>query len=212
MEPGARQPRNRRRPRRGGGARWARRIGGLLGTLAFLAAGVASALMILPDGSGEDAAAVAATPTATATPAPKPKKKKKAKPKGPSKADKAALTAALEEVRTQGYTTLKQGDYDVKATLRVLIARPVGDAAGGYRAFFFTKDGFLGTDAQAPSTRLTLAKSGKVTVTLSYGVFETGDAAGAPSGRKRVRFRYENGAVTPLDTIPLDGARFQRRR
>ena len=45
----------------------------------------------------------------------------------------------MAEVRSQGFTTLKPADYDPKATLRVLVARPVGDAAGGYRAFFFNK-------------------------------------------------------------------------
>ena len=47
---------------------------------------------------------------------------------------------AVAEVRRQGFTTLKPSDYDPKATLRVLIGRPVGDAAGGNRAFFFIKD------------------------------------------------------------------------
>ena len=40
-----------------------------------------------------------------------------------------------------------------------------------------------------------MAKQGKVTVTLSYGVYAPGDAAGEPSGRKRVRFRLEGGAL-----------------
>jgi hypothetical protein len=63
-----------------------------------------------------------------------------------------------------------------------------------------------------PSSKLTVAKTGKVTVTLSYGVYEAGDSLGAPSGRKRVRFRLEGTRIRALDTIPLDSARFQRRR
>ena len=115
-------------------------------------------------------------------------------------------------MRQKGFTTLKQSDYDPKATFRVLIGRPVGDSAGGNRAFFFMKDTFLGNDALSPSTKLTVAKTGKLTVTLSYGVYASGDAAGAPSGRKKVRFRLEGTRIHALDTIPLDSARFQRQR
>ena len=115
-------------------------------------------------------------------------------------------------MRAEGYTTLKQSDYDFKATLRVLVGRPVGDSAGGHRAFFFNKKTYLGNDSTSPSTKLSVAKQGKVTVTLSYGVYAPGDPAGEPSDRKRVRFKLEGSVLTPLDTIPLDSARFQRRR
>jgi len=39
-----------------------------------------------------------------------------------------------------------------------------------------------------------------------------GDRPGDPSGRKRVRFRLDGTGIHPLDTIPLDSARFQRQR
>jgi hypothetical protein len=217
MEASARKvhaERNRKRlPPKRSSHRWARRIAGLLATAAFLGAGVAIALMILPDSSGDESA-VAAAPTATPVKEKAKKKtakKKPSKPKGPTKAQLAARTAAVAEVRRQGFTTLRLSDYDPKATLRVLVGRPVGDAAGGTRAFFFAKQTFLGNDASAPSSKLTVAKKGKVTVTLSYGVYNPGDTAGAPSGRKRVRFKLEGQQVQPLDTIPLDSARFQRR-
>lgn len=205
--------RNRRRlPRRSRGYRWARRIAGLLATAAFLGSGVAIAMMVMPDGDADEVSAATPTATPTATPEKKKAKKKKAKPKGPTKAQLAQREDAIATVRSQGYTTLRKGDYDFKAQLRVLIGRPVGDAAGGHRAFFFDRGTYLGTDAQAPSTKLTVAKQGKVTVTLSYGVYEAGDTPGSPSGRKRVRFRLQDGVLAPLDTIPLDSARFQRRR
>jgi hypothetical protein len=218
MEASARKvqaERNRKRlPPKRSSYRWARRIAGLLATVALLGAGVAIALMILPDDGGEESA-VAAAPTATPVKEKAKKKKsakkKSSKPKGPTKAQLAARTAAVAEVRRQGFTTLKLRDYDPKATLRVLIGRPVGDAAGGTRAFFFLKGRFLGNDALAPSSKLTVAKRGKVTVTLSYGVYKPGDTAGAPSARKRVRFRLEGERIHALDTIPLDSARFQRR-
>jgi hypothetical protein len=202
--------RNRRRlPRRGQTARWTRRIAGVLGTAALLGVLFASIQMVLPSGSDEPV--IAATPSPTATPTPKPKAKPK-KPKGLTKAQKQAREDAVAVVRNQGYTTLKPTDYDPKATLRVLIARPVGDAAGGYRAFFFNKTTFIGNDAGANSSVLKISRKGKRTVTLSYGVYAPGDTAGRPSGRKRVRFTLEGDVLTPLDTIPFDNERFQRRR
>jgi hypothetical protein len=216
MDPEARRvqaERNRRRlPHQGAASRWARRIVGLLATAALLGSGVAIATMVMPD-PGRDSvveAAPAATPE-KAKPTPTPAKKK-AKKKGPTKAQLAVRKAAVAEVRSKGYTTLTLGDYDFKATLRVLIARPVGDAAGGYRAFFFLKETFLGNDSLGPSSLLKVSRQRKTSVTLSYGVYATGDTAGQPSGRKRVRFQLEGGGIRALDPIPLDAARFQRRQ
>jgi hypothetical protein len=205
--------RNRKRlPVKRKAYRWARRITGLVATAAFLGAGVAIAMMILPDNS-EEVVASPGLATPTATPKPEKKKGKKAsKPKGPTKAQLAQRKEAVATLRAEGYTTIKQGDYDFKATLRVLIGRPVGDSAGGYRAFFFNKKTYIGNDTTSPSAKLSVAKQGKVTVTLSYGVFESGDPSGDPAGRKRVRFRLEGGVLTPLDEIPFAETRFQRRR
>jgi hypothetical protein len=209
----AERNRNRLPPKRKA-YRWTRRIVGVIATIAFIGVGVAIAQMVLPDKNGTDAAAATSTATPVKEKATKKKssakKKKATKPKGPTKAQRAALKAAVAVVREKGYTTLKQSDYDPKATFRVLLGRPVGDSAGGSRAFFFAKDQFLGNDAVNPSTKLTVAKKGKLTVTLSYGVYASGDTAGAPSDRKRVRFRLEAGRIHALDTIPLDSARFQR--
>src|SRR4051794_26998731 len=131
-----------RLPKRGPWSRWTRRIVGLVATGAFVAVGVVSAQMIIPD-PDSDAAAVVPTPTATATPkAKKSKKSEKKKPKPLTKAQKQAREDAVDYVRAQGFTTLKTSDYNPKAKLRVLIGRPVGDAAGGQTAFFFTKTGF----------------------------------------------------------------------
>jgi hypothetical protein len=207
--------RNRKRlPPKRDAYRWARRITGLLATAAFLGAGVAIAMMVIPDNGAEVEAAAVATPTPTAKPSEKKKttKAKKKKPKGPTKAQLAMRKDAVDIVRAEGFTTLKESEYDFKATLRVLIGRPVGDSAGGHRAFFFNKETFLGTDSTTPSTKLSVAKQGKVTVTLSYGVYAAGDQPGEPSDRKRVRFKLEGGVLAPQDTIPLDGTRFQRRR
>ena len=193
-----------RLPHRSRVERWSLRVFFMLATAAFLGIGVASALMILPD-DGSDGAAAAITPIptpASKTAKAKAHKPKPRKPKGPTKAQRAQRTAAVAEVRRQGFTTLHQGDYDYKANLRVLIGRPVGDAAGGSYAFFFLKDRFLGKDSTTPSNKLRVAKTGKNQVTLSY---ETS------AGRTKVRFKLEGETLQPLDEIPPAGERFVRR-
>ena len=200
-----------RLPKRGPVSRWTRRIVGLIATGAFVAVGVVSAQMIIPD-PDNNAAAVVTGPTPTATPkAKKIEKKKPKKPKGLTRAQKQAREDAVDEVRAQGFTTLKDSDYNPKAKLRVLIGRPVGDAAGGHTAFFFSRNGFIGKDAEGTSTVLKISKVTSNTVTLSYGVFKPGETLD-PSGRKKVRFKLEGDVLTPLDEIPFAETRFQRRR
>jgi hypothetical protein len=204
--------RNRRRlPHRGPVARWARRILGLLATAAFLGSGVAIALMVMPEAGQERALGEAPAPSAEPTPEPTPTATPKPKRKPLTKAQRQQRVDAVEELRRQGYTTLKATDYDPRATLRVLIGRPVGDAAGGYRAFFFNKDGFIGNDTTGPSSTLSVAKKGKRTITLSYGVYQSGDPAGQPSRKIRVRFKLEGETLVPDGPIPIENLRFQRR-
>jgi LppP/LprE lipoprotein len=166
---------------------------GLLATAAFLGVGVASYLMIAPDDHA--GAAVELAPT----PAPKQHHHKVAhKPKGPkplTKAQKAARTDAVAVLRTQGYTALKAADYDPRATFRVLIGRPVGDAGGGSYAFFFNRTTFMGKDALSPTAKLRVVSSGKKNLTLGYGVC-------CPQKTVKVRFRLEPQGVHALDTIP----------
>ena len=194
-------------------SRWTRRIIGLLATAAFIGVGVVSLQMILPS-SGEKSNAAASAPTPTATPkAKKSSKHKKAavkKQTGLTRSQRAAREAAVKAMRGQGFTTTKVSDYDPKATLRVLIGRPVGDAAGGYQAFFFTKTGLVGRDAHQPSTQLKVTKKAKNAITLTYGIYQSGDQPGSPSGSRNVKFVLENGVLTPQDAIPLQGSRYQR--
>src|SRR5688572_2640594 len=101
----AERNRNRLPPRRKA-SRWARRVTGLIATAAFLGAGVAIAMMILPD-NGEEVAASSGLATPTATPKPEKKKaakKKSSKPKGPTKAQLAQRKDAIAVVRAEGYT------------------------------------------------------------------------------------------------------------
>lgn len=178
--------------------------------------GVAFAIfdMVRPDGAAVTASE--ATVTATATPKKSKKssadKKKPTKPKPLTAKEKRARADAVDVLRAQGDTTLRDEDYDPRSRLRVLIGRPVGDSTGGYTAYFFTKDGFVGKDAQFRSTKVQVASQGKATITLRYHVYEDGDKAGEPSGKKRVRFRLDGTSFTALDTVPAAEERFQRSR
>ncbi|MDA0137840.1 LppP/LprE family lipoprotein [Solirubrobacter deserti] len=187
---------------------WTQRVAGVLATVALFGVGVAVFNLVRPDdGAAVVASETAATPTAT----PKQSSKKKSKKAKPLTArEKQARADAVDDVRMQGDTTVREADYDPRARLRVLIGRPVGDSTGGYRAYFFTKDGFVGKDSDFRSTELEVAKQGKATVTLRYGVYKDGDRAGEPTGTKRVRFRLDGTALTALDVVPSADERFQR--
>ena len=189
-------------PQRTPASRWMLRLAGVLATAAFLGVGVASALMIVPDKDrGGDALVVAPTPAATHKPKAS-RKKAKPKPKGPTKAQRAVRRDAVAVLRSQGFTTLHLNDYDFKATLRVLIGRPVGDAGGGSYAFFFNKGSFLGRDSTSPSTKVTVAKQGRTSVTLSYDT---------SAGRAKVRFKLAGATLQPLDPLPAPAERLTPR-
>jgi LppP/LprE lipoprotein len=200
-----RAERNRRRlPYRGGIARWTRRIAGLLATAAFLGVGVASYKMIAPDHRA--AANAALVPTATPAPAAHHHKAShhahKAKPL--TKRQKAARTAAVAELRRQGYTALKRSDYDPRAVFRVLIGRPVGDAGGGAYAFFFAGRRYLGRDSLSPSASVKVAGQTQHSVVLSYRTC-------CPMKRVPVRFKLEPQGIHALQAIPPSYLRAVRR-
>lgn len=199
-----RAERNRRRlPPRGGVSRWTLRIAGLLATAAFLGVGVASYKMIAPDHSTADDAALPPAPAPTAVHHHKAKHHAH-KPKGLTKAQKAARTAAVAELRGQGYTTLKARDYDPRATLRVLIGRPVNDAAAGSFAFFFEGGHYLGRDSVSPSASVKVAKQTEHTVTLAYRTC-------CPAKHVDVRFKLESGQVHAMQLIPPSYLRAAQR-
>ena len=169
---------------------------GLLATAAFLGVGVASYMMIAPDERG--GAAVELAPAATPAPTKHHHKAAAHKPQGPkplTKAQKAARANAVATLRNQGYTALKETDYDPRAMFRVLIGRPVGDAGAGSYAFFFNRTMFMGKDALSPSAKLRLVSSGKKNLTLGYGVC-------CPQKTVKVHFRVEPQGVHALGTIP----------
>ena len=197
-----RAERNRRRlPERGGVSRWTRRIAGVLATAAFLGVGVASYEMIAPDHKAAANAVLAPTPT----PAPaKHHKRHKPRHHGLTKAQKAARTAAVAEVRRQGYTALKASVYDPRATLRVLIARPVGDASGGSFAFFFNRTTYIGRDSLSPSASVKVAGQTPNSVILSYRTC-------CPARHVPVRFKLEAGQLHPQQLVPASYLRAVQR-
>jgi hypothetical protein len=167
---------------------------GLFATAAFLGVGVASYKMIAPDHASTESAVL--VPTATPTPAAHHKAKHHSpKPKPLTKAQKAARTAAVAELRRQGYTTVKVSDYDPRATLRVLVGRPVGDAGAGSYAFFFAGGHYLGRDSLSPTSDLKVLRHGNKSVKLSYGTC-------CPVKHVHVRFKLQDGSIEALETIP----------
>ena len=174
--------------------RWPRRIAGVLATLALLAVAIAMAEMIVPDGDSQSALTdpppVAAQPQAQAN--------------GATAAQKQARSAAVTTLSSQGYEPVSAKAYNPRHALRVLIGHRTGDTTGPRRAFFFRSSGLVGTDSSLPSTNLKVAGSGSNWVTLSYGIYATGDQPQSPSGgHVKVRFAYTGGALTPVGgTVP----------
>ena len=197
-----RADRNRRRlPHRGAISRWTRRVVGLLATAAFLGVGVASYKMIAP--AHDSRAGAALVPTAT--PAHHHRAKHHThKPRPLTHRQKAARTAAVAELRRQGYTAVKTSDYDPRATLRVLVGRPVGDAGGGSYAFFFAGGHYLGRDSLSPTASLKVLRHGKRSVTLSYGTC-------CPVKHTHVRFKLQDGSIEPVQAVPPSYLRAVRR-
>ena len=190
-------------PYRGAISRWTRRIAGLLATAAFLGVGVASYKMIAP--AHDSTAGAAVVPTVTAAPAHHHKAKHHShKPKPLTHKQKAARTAAVAELRSQGYTALKPSDYDPRAAFRVLIGRPVGDAGGGSYAFFFAGGRYLGRDSLSPSASLKVVGQTAHSVVLAYRTC-------CPAKRVPVRFKLEPQGIHALQTIPPSYLRAVRR-
>ena len=102
----------------------------ILATGALLAVGVAVATMIRSEADSKaDDQALIAEPTPTATPKPKPKKHQKKKP-ALTKAQRAARSAAVAELRRQGYKPVRLADWHARQTLRVLIGGQGAQRAG----------------------------------------------------------------------------------
>lgn len=93
-----------------------------------------------------------------------------------------------------GTATYGQGD-----TLHVLIGAARDGRRPGERAFFFNETTYLGTDASAPSARISVLAHGDSQVTLGY-TLRDGTVAS-------VRFALDMGLLNALDPIPSASAR-----
>jgi LppP/LprE lipoprotein len=207
-----RRPAPRRRPPpppRGVRGQLARAIG-LVATLGLLGVGVAVVLTVTHDNDSSSAKETfAPTATATATAA------AKRKAKGPAtlrltNAQKESRSAAVGQMRSQGFEPVAISTYNPRQPLRVLIGRPKASSTGvrGRRAFFFEHEQYLGTDSASPSLRLKVAAQKGSQITLAYTRFAAGDKACCPSdGTVRVRFKLDGERLTPLDPIPPASAR-----
>jgi hypothetical protein len=185
--------------------RWPRRIAGVLATLALFGVAIAMAEMVMPD---DDPAVESAVPAAAAKPHAKARAKDEAaaahKPPPLTAAQKQARSDAIAALRSQGYEPVSVKAFNPRHALRVMIGHRAGDATGPRRAFFFRSSGLVGTDSTSPSTNLKISGSGSNWVTLSYGIYATGDQPSSPSGgHVKVRFAWSDGALAPVGgTIP----------
>ena len=207
----ARRPPPRRRPPpppRGVRGLVARAIG-LVATLVLLGVGVAVFLTLTRDDDSSAAKETfAPTATATATAAAK-RKAKRAMPRL-TNAQKASRSAAVGQLRSQGFEPVAISTYNPREPLRVLIGRPKASSTGvrGRRAFFFVREQYLGTDAASPSLRLKVAGQKGGQITLAYTRFAAGDRSCCPSdGTVKVRFKLDGERLTPMDPIPPAAAR-----
>lgn len=177
----------------------------MLGTGALLAVAVAIAVMILPSSDTEQELTA---PVPASTPAAKAEHQKKHH-KQLTAAQKRTRKEAVDYMATQGYVPVRLRDWNPKHELRVLIGYRNGDAGGPRRAFFFSGGEYVGTDSTEPSSGLKIDVSGKRFVTLTYGVYASGDEACCPSGgHEKVRYEWSGTAVTPVGgTIPASWQR-----
>jgi hypothetical protein len=188
----------------GGVGRWIARVLAILATGGLLAVGVAVVSMIRAeaDSNAEDQALIA-EPTPTPTPKAKAKKEQ-AKRATLTKSQRAARTAAVAELRRQGYKPVRLADWHARQSLRVLI----GTQGGQRRAFFFVGRRYIGNDTTTTSAKLRVGKQDKRSVTLVYTIWRRGDRACCPhGGSARVRFRWQDARLRPQSAIPEAAAR-----
>ncbi len=153
---------------------------------------------------------------------PRPRRRPRSRPKKSSKKkfDQAQAAHGVAEARArEGRRRGSRAGRHDPARRRLRPARPPAraDRPPGRRRhrrllglLLHARTASLGKDAQYRSTKVEVAKQGKATITLRYGVYKDGDKAGEPSGTKRVRFRLDGGTMTALDTVPAAEDRFQR--
>ena len=198
-------PRQRPPVQRGARGQIARVIW-LVATLGLLGVGVAVVLTLTRDNDSSSAKETFA-PTATATATAVAKNRKGKGPAAPrlTNAQKESRSAAVGQIRSQGFEPVAISTYKPRQSLRVLIGRPKASSTGvrGRRAFFFVREQYIGTDAASPSLRLKVASQRGGEITLAYTRYAVGDKPCCPSdGTVKVRFAIGDGRLAPLDPIP----------
>lgn len=120
-----------------------------------------------------------------------------------------ALGQAVAVVKAHGYTPSSTSDYHPGQTLRVLVGTRTGSGDGyNQQAFFFLGGRYLGTDTSQPSASVHVVSQGDTEVTLAYNVYRPSDPLCCPGGGEaHVTFQLNNGALTPVQPIPLVSAR-----
>jgi hypothetical protein len=114
------------------------------------------------------------------------------------------LSGATAVLQAKGFTANNTSDYHSNQALRVLVGTHTGSGDGhGPQAFFFVNARYIGTDSKQPSATLRVLEQGDTEVTLGYPLYRKNDPLCCPGGgQARVRFRLDNGKLTPLDPIP----------
>lgn len=114
------------------------------------------------------------------------------------------LGAALEAVKSRGYSVADPSSYHSSQTLQVLVGTR-GGTQDGYdqQAFFFEDGRYLGTDTSQPSASVKVIGQSDTEVTLAYALYQPGDGSCcAKGGQATVRFQLNNGRLQALDPIP----------
>jgi hypothetical protein len=151
------------------------------------------------DGDG-DTAEVAVSPLPTPTPKPRKTPKPKPTPVPLTPDQKLDRQDDIDVVRSRGFDVLNKTSWNPEDTLQVLIGR---SSSGGELAFFFVDGQYLGNDSSDPSAKLRVKKTDDLVVTLSYGIYQSGDETDKPTGDPiNVPFRYEGGQVEAIEAIP----------
>jgi LppP/LprE lipoprotein len=127
---------------------------------------------------------------------------------GPPPASPPA-SAAAAVLQAHGFVASDPSQYHPDQTLQVLVGMRAGSGDGRHQqAFFFVDGRYIGTDSSAPSASIGVVSQSDTDVTLSYGLYRSGDPLCCPSGgRRNVTFELDNGHLTPLSAIPPQSAR-----
>ena len=177
------------------------RLLALAGVAGLLAVLVVSIVLVLHAAGGDDpeqaSASVSGTPAPTATPTPTSTPKPRKTPVPLTAAERAQRSAAADVVASRGFKVVRLRDYDPDDTLRVLIGRTT---AGGYMAFFFVGEDYIGNDSRDVSRGLAVRRTSDLTTTLRYTLAAT--AGGDRADHQDVRFTWDGVRLTPESALP----------